>query len=324
MHQSITKMRNNKNFNKKKDSNFSKKPAKPQNFREFEVHENIELLEFLYKVMPDTSKKNVKSILSHHCVSIDGAPVSQFNLKLAPGDVVIVSKSPIHPKEKVDKKLDIIYEDDEFIVINKPAGMLSIASDKDKTNTAYRMVTNYVQNFNKHNRVYVVHRIDKETSGVLMFCKNEKIRDVLQEKWNDIVTFRGYFAIAEGIFKKKEDRLTAYLVPNNANMMSIVKSKNPPKDAQFCITNYKVIGENKKFSLLDINIETGRKNQIRVMVGSIGHYLAGDDKYGEPENPLGRLCLHAYKLEFIHPINKKKYTFKTNMPKEFSNFINKN
>ena len=178
----------------------SKIPAKPQSFREFEVKKDCELLEFLYECYPDSAKKNVKAISAHHCVSIDGAPVSQFNLKLAPGDVVIVSKTPIRPKENVKSSLDIIYEDEEFIVINKPAGMLSIASDKDKANTAYRMVTQYVQNFNKHNRIYVVHRIDKETSGVLMFCKNPNIRDVLQEKWNDIVTYRRYFAICDGNF----------------------------------------------------------------------------------------------------------------------------
>ena len=135
-----------------------------------------------------------------------------------------------------------------------------------------------------------------------MFAKNEKIRDILQEKWNDIVKSRGYYAVVEGIMEKSEDHIVNYLRMNKENLMYVTPFS---KNSQKCITDYKVLKTNKKYSLLDVHIYTGRKNQIRVTLGSLGHYVLGDDKYGEPENPINRLCLHAYQLKFEHPISKK-------------------
>ena len=149
--------------------------------------------------------------------------------------------------------------------------------------------------------------------------KNEKTKDALQDNWNDIVKKRGYFAVCEGVFEKKEDSITNFLKMNSLNLMYIGSPKD--KTAQKCITNYKVIKENDKYSLLDVDILTGRKNQIRVTLGSIGHFVLGDDKYGEPENPINRLCLHAYELNFINPLTKKEYKLKTKIPNEFLNLF---
>lgn len=285
--------------------------------KEIRVKKESSLLNYLIEDLK-YSRNNAKNLLSHHLVSIDGAPISQFDFMIYKGDTLIISKRPIKKKER--NNLPIVYEDDEFIVINKPYGLLSIASDKEKSSTAYRMVTDYLQAKDKHNRIFVVHRIDKETSGILVFVKNEKLKDELQDSWNTLVTKRGYYALVEGIMEKKEDTIINYLKMNSLNLMYITK---PSKTAQKCITQYKVIMENKKYSLLDVNLLTGRKNQIRVTLGSLNHYVLGDDKYGEPENPLNRLGLHAYELDLIHPISKKLYKFICPLPKEFSQLINK-
>ena len=282
----------------------------------FKVHGECELLEFLFSKFPKLSRNAVKSILSGHYVSVNGAPVSQYNLKLSKDDVVIVSKQRISRKNRQD--LPIIFENEEFIVINKPSGLLTIPSDNEKGRTAYRMVNDYVQQKDKHNRVFVVHRLDEDTSGVLMFAKNPKIKDILQKNWNDIVLERGYYAIVEGKMPKQQDILVNYLAENSLNLMYVTSDKIKGKK---CLTQYKVLKSNEKYSLLDVNIDTGRKNQIRVQLGHIGHHVIGDDKYGEPSDPIKRLGLHAYKLKFVHPVTKKIVEFKTEIPKEFSKII---
>ncbi|MDY2727427.1 MAG: RluA family pseudouridine synthase [Candidatus Onthovivens sp.] len=305
----------NKNYKSNLKKRNVEESKKVLNIKEFAVKSESLLLDYLINEL-HYSRNNAKNLLSHHLISIDGAPISQFDFKIFPGDTLIISKKPIKAKKRKD--LPIIFENDEFIVINKPAGLLSIASDKEKSATAYRMVTDYVQQKDKHNRVFVVHRLDKETSGILMFAKNEKIRDILQEKWNDIVKSRGYYAVVEGIMEKSEDHIVNYLRMNKENLMYVTPFS---KNSQKCITDYKVLKTNKKYSLLDVHIYTGRKNQIRVTLGSLGHYVLGDDKYGEPENPINRLCLHAYQLKFEHPISKKIYSFEAVLPKEMADLV---
>ena len=288
----------------------------PNSIKEFKVHDECELLEFLFAKFPKLSRNAVKSILSGHYVSVNGAPVSQYNLKLSKDDVVIVSKQRISKKNRQD--LPIIFENEELIVINKPSGLLTIPSDNEKGRTAYRMVNDYVQQKDKHSRIFVVHRLDEDTSGVLMFAKNAKIKDILQKEWNDIVLERGYYAVVEGTMPKKKDTLINFLKENSLNLMYVTNDKTNGKK---CVTKYKVMKSNKIYSLLDVDIETGRKNQIRVQLGHIGHHVIGDDKYGEPTDPLKRLGLHAYKLKLVHPITKKIMEFKTEMPKEFENLF---
>lgn len=296
-----------------KKQNLHKGKVNPNSIKTFKVHEECELLQFLFTKFPKLSRNGVKSILSGHYVAVNGAPVSQYNLKLSKDDEVIVSKQRISKKNRQD--LPIIFENDELIVINKPSGLLTIPSDNEKGRTAYRMVNDYVQQKDKHNRIFVVHRLDEDTSGVLMFAKNPKIKDILQKQWNDIVLARGYYAIVEGKMEKREAKLINYLKENSLNLMYVANDK---KEGKKCITQYKVLKENKNYSLLDVNIETGRKNQIRVQLGHIGHHVIGDDKYGEPSDPLKRLGLHAYCLKFIHPITKKIVEFKTDIPSEFN------
>ena len=303
----------NKN-DKKVNSNKGK--VNPNSIKEFKVHESSKLLSFLIEKYPHLSRNAVKSLLSNHQVAVDGAPISQYNFQLAKDDIVIVSKKRIAKRERKD--LPIIYEDKELIVINKPSGLLSVASDNEKGRTAYRLVMDYIRQFDKHDRIYVVHRLDEDTSGVLCFAKNEKIRDLLQKNWADIVTKRGYYAIVEGVMEKQSDTYIDYLKENSLNLMYVSNSK---VDSKRCVTKYTVIKSNANYSLLDIDIETGRKNQIRVQLGHRNHHVIGDDKYGEPSDPLKRLGLHSYELSFIHPLTKKAMKFVAPMPKEFKDFM---
>lgn len=289
-----------------------------QNLKQFKVKKECELLEFLLETFSNQSRNSVKSLLSSHRVSVDGAPTSQFNFKLYPEDTVIISNAPI--RRKTRSNLPIIYEDDDLIVINKPSGLLSIASDNEKSSTAYRMLSDYVQQKDKHNRIFVVHRLDEDTSGVLMVAKNVKIQQALQNNWNDIVKKRGYYAIVEGVMEKKSDTIKSYLKKNSQNLMYSSKKAG---DGQLAITHYKVIKGNDKYTLLDVNIDTGRKNQIRVHLGEKGHHIIGDDKYGEPANPIKRLGLHAYELDLIHPFTGKLVKFMAPMPKIFDELFDK-
>ena len=306
----------NKNDTKK---DIRKGKVDPNSIKEFKVHEPIELLEFLFLKYPHLSRNNVKSLLSNHQVAVDGAPISQYNFMLQKDDIVIVSKRRIAKKERKD--LPIIYEDDELIVINKPSGLLSVASDNEKGRTAYRMVMDFVRQRNKKDRIFVVHRLDEDTSGVLMFAKDVKVRDALQKRWQEIVKSRGYYAIVEGEMEKESDIFIDYLKENSLNLMYVTKNKNDP-EAKKCVTSYKLIKANKQFSLLDVHIDSGRKNQIRVQLGHRGHHVIGDDKYGEPANPIKRLGLHAYELMFTHPYTNKLMKFVAPMPKEFKELMN--
>ena len=286
--------------------------------QEYHVEHEWQLLDFLFETHKGMSNNSIKGLLKNHHVTVDGAPVSQFDFKLVKGDVVIISKNPI--RKITRSHLPIIYEDEEMIVINKPSGLLSIASDKEKGSTAYRMLMDYVQQKDKHNRIFVVHRLDEDTSGVLMVVKNPKLQQALQDDWNNLVSKRGYYAIVEGTLKQKKGTITSYLKKNAQNMMYSSKKKG---DGQYSITNYEVIKEIEGYSLLDVNIDSGRKNQIRVHLGDIGHNVIGDDKYGNPSNPIKRLGLHAYELDLKHPFTGKVMKFKAPMPKEFMTLFKK-
>ncbi len=299
-----------------------KKPRFPKpvlKTTDFSVSEDVELLTFLFQCYPNKGRNDVKSLLSNHLVLVNGTPISQFNFMLVKGDVVSITEKSIKP-QSVNSKIPIVYEDDDFIAINKPYGLLSVSTPKEVVNTAYAMVTNYVQKKDKHNRIYIVHRIDEDTSGIMIFVKSEELRDALINNWNNLILKRGYYAIVEGHLKEKEGTFSSYLKKNSQYMMYSSKDNK----GQHAVTNYKVINENKDYSLLDVTLKTGRKNQIRVHLFEAGHTVIGDDKYGEPSNPLDRLGLHAYELTLTHPFTKKVMTFKAPMPKEFKDFFKSN
>lgn len=216
----------------------------------------------------------------------------------------------------VKDKLDIIYEDKELIVINKKAHLLTIATTDEKINTLYHKVYEYEKKKNKNNKIFIVHRLDKDTSGIVLFAKNQKLKELLQKDWNNLAIAREYYAVVEGKVQKSKDTIKQYL-KETKTLQTVVTNKN---DGKYAVTHYEVIKSSKNYSTLKVNIDTGRKNQIRVALSSINHPIIGDKKYGSTKNPLRRICLHASKLEIIHPITKKKLTFEARIPQEFKIF----
>lgn len=215
------------------------------------------------------------------------------------------------------KKLNIIYEDKEIIVVNKESGKLCISTDKIQNNTLYHEVSDYLKKSNPLAKVFIIHRLDKDTSGIIMFAKNEKIKHLYQDNWNDLVKSRIYHAIVHGIPNKEKGRIESYLKENKFLYMY---STNDKLHGLPAITNYEVIKSNKNYSLLKINIETGRKNQIRVHMKDINHPIVGDKKYGFKDKEK-RLMLHASTLEITNPISKKIMTFTSEIPNCFTNYI---
>lgn len=269
------------------------------------VKENEILIEFLKKMFSNLSKNSVKSLLHNEKVFVNGNMTTKYNYELNIGDVVEI-------REKVAKNIDIIYEDKDIIVINKPSGLLTVATEKEKNKTAYHLVMEYLKKKNKNNRIFIIHRLDKDTSGIIMFAKNERAKHLYQDNWNDIVKKRCYYAVIDGKMENKEGTIKSYL-KENGNMVYSVKDRS----GKLAITEYKVLKERKNISLLDINLKTGRKNQIRVHMKENKTPILGDLKYGEKSKLINRLALHAYKLELINPVTKKLLTFEINMPNEF-------
>ena len=292
----------------------------------YKVNRSDELLEFLLRKC-NTSRNNVKSLLVRKQVLVNGRVVTQYNYLLAKDDEVKLARKPIKDGEiasapvKKDKNvpvrkprvsLKIIHEDEDFVAIDKPVGLLSVESDKERE-CAYGYLADSMQKKDKNARPFVLHRIDKETSGVLVFAKNPKIHSMLKLHWNEQVQAREYYAVTEGVLEEKQGTITSYL---KENINHLVYSTSDPS-GQKAITHYEVVKENEKYSLLRVRIDTGRKNQIRVHLKELGHSVVGDEKYGATQNPLGRLGLHASKLQFIHPVNKEMMTISAPVPASF-------
>lgn len=209
------------------------------------------------------------------------------------------------------KKLDIIYEDKEIIVINKPSKISTIATKLNDYQTLYHEVRTYLKKQNPHNKVFIVHRLDRDTSGVILFAKNELIKKIFQERWNEICKTREYYALVEKKLAKKKDCLKYYLKTSKTLEVYVTKDK---KNGKLAITNYEVIKETNQNSLLRITIETGRRNQIRASLSHLGNPIVGDKKYHAKTNPLKRVALHATKLIIIHPITQKEMIFSSPIP----------
>jgi 23S rRNA pseudouridine1911/1915/1917 synthase len=299
-------------MNRKVNKPYKKRPDKKTGIV-FQVAENALLMEFLMAQMPGKSRSKIKFLLGNKQVLVDGNVVSQFNHSLIPGQKIEISKERVE-LEKKSREYSIIYEDDELIVIEKQAGLLSISTAKEKRATAYSLLSNYVKKQNIDNKIFVVHRLDRETSGLMLFAKSQEVKYHLQELWNNTVIERNYIAVVEGAVEKPEGVITSYLVEGKTFK---VHSSQDPKRGKKAITNYKVLKKKKDYTLLKVNLETGRKNQIRVHFQDIGHSIAGDKKYGAISNPLKRLGLHAQQLSFIHPLSGKKLFFETKVPSEF-------
>ena len=216
------------------------------------------------------------------------------------------------PSQKhTPKGLAILYEDKDILVVNKSNGLLTVSTQKERDNTAYSLLNNYVKkgNTKSKNRVFIVHRLDRDTSGILIFAKNEEAKHFLQDQWNTFT--KTYIAVVHGKLAEKEGVITSYLLENKAHRMY---SAQDHKKGKYAKTGYKVVKESDKFSLLEITLFTGRKNQIRVHLSEKGHPVVGDKMYGRRDKSIKRLALHAVSLTISHPFTQDNMSFKADHP----------
>ena len=276
------------------------------------VNKDSELLEYLYEHL-DMPKKRVKQYLVHGAVYVNEDRVTQYNYPLVAGMKIMIDTNS---KNSRSLPFSIIFEDDHLLVVNKPSGLLTIATEKEKERTLYHIVRDYVSSKNPHGRIFIVHRLDKDTSGIVLFAKDEKTKNQLQENWNDYVSLREYTAIVCGHPKEESGQIVQYLKETKTNLVYV----SPREDGKKAITNYSVLKTSDKYSMLKVTIETGRRNQIRVAFASKKIPILGDKKYGE-KSKVNRLYLHANRLKIYYPVIKKDILFETSIPTEFKKMM---
>ena len=298
----------------------------------FRVEAATELMPFLLSKLGGMTRTSVKQLLSQRRVTVNAGIQTRHDTPLKAGDMVQVLQGRGNVELR-HPKLRIIYEDDALIVVEKKNGLLTVPyNPKSSEMTAYSILKEYVKKQSNRNTVHVVHRLDRETSGVLVFAKSAELQEYMRTYWRQLVSRRTYVALVEGKLEKKEGTITSWLTEDQQTAM--VYSSEKDNGGQKAVTYYKVVKECMSqsededlavaYSLVELNLETGRTNQIRVHMQSIGHPVVGDRKYGHGNeySPVDRLCLHAQTIEFIHPMTEKKVRFEAAMPKEFTRVCN--
>ncbi len=290
----------------------------------FRVESEETLLSFLQSKMGGMAKTSVKQMLGQRRVSVNGSVQTRHDTPLHKGDriVVISGRGNIELKHP---KLHVVYEDESLIVVEKKPGLLTVPTFPGSAETtAFSILKDYVHRQNQRAGIYTVHRLDRETSGLLVFAKSPELQQYMRTYWRQLVTKRTYVALAEGHFEQQDGKITTWLTEDKRN--AVVYSSPTDDGGQIAITNYHIIRESpvqengKTYSQVELNLETGRTNQIRVHLASIGHPVVGDRKYGygNEDSPIDRLCLHARVLEFIHPATEKTIHFETPVPRDFN------
>lgn len=274
------------------------------------VNKSLTLIEFLTELYPDSPHTRIKKLLKNGAIRINNKPVTLHSYPLKPGD--IVDASPQYAKAaKAGLPFPVLFEDQHIIVVDKPAGKST--SSTDGSLNIQEILSDYLRNLSKGKvRAFVVHRLDKEVSGVLLFAKSHDVMETVKENW--VKTEKHYYALVEAIPEKAEDTIKSWLIEDKSQK---VHSTKDTANAKYAITNYKTIKRLDKLVLLDIKTETGRKNQIRVHLSDIGCPIVGDRKYGASNDYIRRIRLHAYSLSFPHPVDGKIITVLSPMPEGF-------
>lgn len=294
-----------------------KRPFKPNIIEKYQVTEPMPLLEFLISVMPQRKRTAIKSLLAHNQVAVNGTPEKQFDTQLRPGQEVKVNLSREF-KVFYNRRLKLVYEDDDIIVVNKGYGLLSMGNDKVKEGTAYTILRDYLKWQDPRNKLFIVHRLDRDTSGLMVFAKSIEAKENLQHNWNNMVLSRKYLAVVEGRPDPAEGIVKSYLAENSRYE---VYSTDNPDEGQLAITRYRTLKSRNGYSLMEVELDTGRKNQIRVHMKDLGHPITGDRRYGAGSSPIHRMALHAQTLRFVHPITRKDMNFTTPTPISFSKIV---
>lgn len=288
-------------------------------YTSFKVKENAMLLDFIMKSMDGISRTRAKEFLAHKMVYVDHQIVTQYNHHLSAGQLVQISKkSNIH--EFQHKLVRIVYEDAFLIVVEKQNGILTSSPIGQKQETVKSVLSKYVSRQKKGMTVHTVHRLDRETSGLLIFAKRIDVQQILVDNWQTIVTDRKYIAVVEGDLEKDNGVVSSWLADNR---MFVTYSSPIDNGGKYSVTRYSVKKRTNGLSLVELKLETGRKNQIRVHMQDLKHSIVGDYKYGSTIDPLGRIALHAYKIRFYHPITNELLNIELPIPQSFKQLFHK-
>lgn len=291
---------------------------RPDYILTFDVEADQErLLEYLLATMSDRKRTTVKDYLKHNQVMVNGNVTRQWDQALRAGDVVKVNTSREFQLFR-HSRLHIMYEDDDIIVVNKGYGLLSMGTDTKRDGTAYSLLRDYVKRVDPRQKLFIVHRLDQQTSGVMLFAKTVEAKEAMQHNWNNMVLERKYAAIVKGRPDPESGTISSYLAENAAHE---VYSTDKPSEGKLAVTRYRTVRTRGGYSLLELQLETGRKNQIRVHLADKGMPIVGDRRYGSDISPIHRLALHAETLRFIHPITKRDMYFTCPLPPGFNRLV---
>ena len=280
----------------------------------YRILEPGRLLDFMYAALAPRSKSEIKSYLVHGNVMHNGKITTQFDEQLQHDDEVVINFTRPYAVMR-NHMARVIWEDEYLVVIEKKSGLLTVPTGPNRREkTAQAIVDDYVYAQDGRSHAYVCHRLDQYTSGILIFAKNSEVQQILRNEWNTHVVERKYTAICEGCPEKEEGEIRSYLAENSA--MKVYSTQNP-EEGKLSVTRYKVVKHMGDYCMMDIQILTGRKNQIRVHMQDLGCPIAGDKKYGAQSNPCRRLMLHNHALQFIHPVTHENLRFELELPREF-------
>jgi 23S rRNA pseudouridine1911/1915/1917 synthase len=282
------------------------------------VKQSNSLAAHLRALYPASSKNTLKKLLEHDRVKVNGVVTRLGKSLLQPGDRVEIGEKVFVGRLRDD--LEILYEDEHLLVINKEANLLTIATESEKEATAYAHLYDYVKAQKPENKIFVVHRLDKRASGVLVFARSEEVKRKLQAQFEKHDIDRAYVAIVEGRVKDETGTVQNYLAENRAFKVYVTdneKGGTSGERGKLAITDYAIKKRTAGYSWLEVTTRTGRKHQIRVHLAGLGHPIIGDREYGSKKNPLQRLGLHACRLGFVHPITEKRMSFEVDAPPAF-------
>ena len=303
-------------------ANRNRKPAFQKEDKIF-VWENrsaepLPLMEFVCQMRPDTKRGDIKKWMKYGHLKVNGTVAKGFDTPVEPGAKVEFNSSRPFPVFR-HPRIEIVYEDDDVIVINKGYGLLSVSTlSHKKEDNAYEIIRNYVKNVDPRNKLFIVHRLDRDTSGLMMFAKSQEAQDILRHNWNNMILERLYVAVLEGNLQQDHGYVKSRLTENS---QFVVYSTENPEEGRVAVTHYDVLARGNGYTLAQFSLNTGRKNQIRVHASELGHPIAGDRKYGAKGSPIHRLALHAQTLRFAHPITRKDMMFETPIPSKFTGLV---
>ncbi len=306
-----------------------RRPQAPDVIKRFTVAEGDSptLLEFLIAHLPEIKRTRLKQMLRHDQVALDGVPVTDAMSKLDPGDEVAVNFTRefrlFH-----HRRLKLVYEDDDIIVVEKGYGLLSMGNENFKAGTdsygapretAYSILRDYIKWKDPSSKLFIVHRLDRDTSGLMVFAKNVKAKETLQHNWNQMVLDRKYVCVVEGAPEQEAGSISSYLKENSK--FEVFSLDKPAPGAKLAVTRYRTLATGGGYSLMEVELDTGRKNQIRVHMQQLGTPIAGDRRYGGSSSGARRLCLHAQTLRFVHPVTRRMMSFTTPVPPAFTKLV---